>query len=66
MEVFKDYAYYYNAFYQDKDYRAEALQVDSLLKNMGKILIKSLIMGAEPEDTILNLPDWDISVQELI
>lgn len=32
MEVFKDYAYYYNAFYQDKDYKAEVAQVDSLLK----------------------------------
>ncbi len=36
MEVFKDYAYYYNTFYQDKDYKAEALQVDSLLKKYGK------------------------------
>lgn len=35
MEVFKDYAYYYNAFYQDKDYQAEAVQVDSLLKKYG-------------------------------
>lgn len=36
MEVFKDYAYYYNVFYQDKDYKAEALQVDSLLKKYGR------------------------------
>ena len=36
METFKDYAYYYNAFYQDKDYRTEALQVDTLLKKYGK------------------------------
>lgn len=35
MEVFKDYAYYYNAFYQDKDYKAEALQVDGLLRKYG-------------------------------
>ena len=35
MEVFQDYAYYYNAFYKDKDYRAEAEQVDSLLKKYG-------------------------------
>ena len=26
MEVFQDYAYYYNAFYQDKDYRMETQQ----------------------------------------
>lgn len=36
MEVFKDYAYYYNTFYQDKDYRAEAEQIDSLMKKYGK------------------------------
>lgn len=36
MEVFRDYAYYYNSFYQDKDYMAEALQVDTLLKRYGK------------------------------
>lgn len=35
MEVFQDYAYYYNAFYQDKDYRAEAGQIDALLKRYG-------------------------------
>lgn len=32
MQVFQDYAYYYNSFYKDKDYRAEALVVDKLLK----------------------------------
>lgn len=36
MEVFKDYAYYYNAFYKDKDYKAEAAQIDGLLKKWGK------------------------------
>ena len=36
MEVFQDYAYYYNAFYQDKDYTAEAKQVDELLKKYGE------------------------------
>ena len=36
MEVFKDYAYYYNAFYQDKDYAGEARQVDFLLKKYGQ------------------------------
>ena len=45
MEVFKDYAYYYNAFYQDKDYRAEALQVDSLLKKYGKDIDKVINYG---------------------
>ena len=36
MEVFKDYAYYYNAFYRDKDYASEAAQVDVLLKKYGR------------------------------
>lgn len=37
MEVFQDYAYYYNAFYQDKDYIAEARQIDKLLKVQGGV-----------------------------
>lgn len=45
MEVFKDYAYYYNAFYQDKDYRAEALQVDSLLKKYGESIHRIINYG---------------------
>lgn len=32
METFQDYAYYYNAFYKDKDYAAEAKQIDRLIK----------------------------------
>ena len=35
MEVFQDYAYYYNAFYQDKDYYSEAKQIDALLRKYG-------------------------------
>ena len=35
MQTFQDYAYYYNTFYQDKDYKAEATQIDSLLKKYG-------------------------------
>lgn len=45
MEVFKDYAYYYNAFYQDKDYEAEALQVDSLLRKYGENIHKIINYG---------------------
>lgn len=45
MEVFKDYAYYYNAFYRDKDYRAEALQADSLLKKYGNGIRKIINYG---------------------
>lgn len=32
MQTFQDYAYYYNAFYKDKDYKTEAAVVDKLLK----------------------------------
>ncbi len=32
MEVFQDYAYYYNLFYADKDYRTEAETVSGILK----------------------------------
>lgn len=45
MEVFKDYAYYYNAFYQNKDYRTEAQQVDSLLRKYGKNIHKIINYG---------------------
>lgn len=45
MEVFKDYAYYYNAFYQDKDYKAEATQVDSMLKKYGKNISRIINFG---------------------
>lgn len=45
MEVFKDYAYYYNSFYKDKDYKAEAIQVDSLLKKYGKNISSIMNFG---------------------
>ncbi len=45
MEVFNDYAYYYNAFYQDKDYKGEAEQVDALLKKYGKNIFTILNFG---------------------
>lgn len=45
MEIFQDYAYYYNAFYQDKDYKAEALQVDALLKKYGNGITELLNLG---------------------
>lgn len=45
METFKEYAYYYNAFYQDKNYRDEALQVDSLLKKYGQDITTLINFG---------------------
>lgn len=38
MEVFGDYAYYYNSFYRDKNYAAEAGIVDKLLKSIRLII----------------------------
>lgn len=35
METFHDYAYYYNTFYADKDYKAEAQKVHLLLERYG-------------------------------
>lgn len=37
MKVFNDYAYYYNAFYSDKDYRAEAEIVNKLINEYSSI-----------------------------
>lgn len=45
MEVFQDYAYYYNAFYQDKDYKTEASQADVLLKKYGNGIKKIINYG---------------------
>ena len=45
MEAFQDYAYYYNAFYKDKDYRAEAGIIDELLKNYNKKIRKVINLG---------------------
>lgn len=45
MEVFGDYAYYYNAFYQDKDYTAEAGQIDVLLKKYGSNIQRIINYG---------------------
>ncbi|MDE7432755.1 MAG: class I SAM-dependent methyltransferase [Lachnospiraceae bacterium] len=45
MEIFRDYAFYYNAFYQDKDYVAEAGQIDILLKKYGKDIRKIINCG---------------------
>lgn len=45
MEAFQDYAYYYNAFYQDKDYAAESRQVDTLLKRYGRDIRKIINYG---------------------
>lgn len=36
MEVFQDYAYYYNMFYGDKDYVEEASQINNLIQKYGR------------------------------
>lgn len=45
MEVFKDYAYYYNTFNKDKDYKKEAKQIDDLIKKYGNHIFKVLDFG---------------------
>ena len=45
MDTFVDYAYYYNAFYQDKDYNAEAAQVHYLLKKYGENISQVINFG---------------------
>lgn len=45
MEVFQDYAYYYNSFYQDKNYGLEAAQVSALLQRYGGHVKKILNFG---------------------
>lgn len=45
MEVFQDYAYYYNAFYKDKDYALEAGQVDQLIKKYGNNIQRIINYG---------------------
>ncbi len=45
MEVFQNYAYYYNAFYQDKDYKGEAEQIDFLLKKYGNNIVSLINYG---------------------
>lgn len=45
MEVFKDYAYYYNTFNKDKDYKKEAKQIDDLIKKYGNNVLKIIDFG---------------------
>lgn len=63
MEVFKDYAYYYNAFYRDKDYASEAAQVDVLLKKYGRDISNIINYGCGTGKHDLVLSQWDIDVQ---
>lgn len=45
MDTFKDYAYYYNAFYRDKNYNAEATQINYLMKKYGTNISKIINFG---------------------
>lgn len=45
MKVFKDYAYYYNMFYQNKDYKSEAKHIDYLFKRYGENIKKIINYG---------------------
>lgn len=43
MEVFQDYAYYYNLFYSDKDYENEAKQIKQLIERYAKKGVKTIL-----------------------
>lgn len=43
MEIFNDYAYYYNMFYGNKDYQGEANVIHDLINKYGKISTKKLL-----------------------
>lgn len=45
MSTFQDYAYYYNAFYMDKNYKDEANKVNILIKKYGKSYHKIIDFG---------------------
>lgn len=45
MGVFKEYSYYYDLLYKDKDYAKEAKYIDELLKNENKQINSILNMG---------------------
>lgn len=58
MEVFHDYAYYYNLFYGDKDYAAEANTIKSIIEQYGKQNVTKRIFnigcGTGRHDVVLN------------
>lgn len=62
MEVFQDYAYYYNAFYRDKNYRAEAEQVNLLLKKYGKDVKRIINFGCGTGKHDMELTGMGVSV----
>lgn len=45
MEVFQDYAYYYNIFYADKDYKSEAQKVHLILDRYGNHIKRIINFG---------------------
>jgi len=50
LEVFKDYAYYYNSFYKSKNYLLEASQVDSILKKYNRDISTIINFGCGTYD----------------
>ena len=45
MDVFKNYALFYDALYNDKDYMCEALDIDKLFKKWGKKIHNIIVYG---------------------
>lgn len=64
MEVFKDYAYYYNLFYGDKDYKKEAEQIKKLIEKYSTKKTTSILnlgCGTGRHDYELNKMGYSIT-----
>ncbi len=64
MEVFQDYAYYYNLFYGDKDYKGEAAVIDGLLRRFSRDHVHTVLnmgCGTGRHDTELAGMGYEVS-----
>ena len=57
MDQFKNYAYFYNAFYKDKDYKKESNDVEALLKKYGRDIRELLVFGCGTGNHDVELSD---------
>lgn len=55
MKIFEDYAYYYNLFYQDKDYKGEAQYIHKLIQKYNKGSKSILNLGCGTGNHDINL-----------
>ena len=60
MEAFKDYAYYYNAFYREKDYASEVRQVECTGIDISSDMIEVAKANIKKENMNINVSVADI------